>query len=99
MGVLQIRRKRKPTPVVTERVAELTDNMVERYVEWREDAAAVADDYRRWSDAAANEKAMWFSAYMASLDMEESTAASYGQAVRLLNQVLIETKSVCHGRS
>jgi hypothetical protein len=88
MGVLQIRRKREPTPVVTGGIAELTDEMLDRYVEWREDAAAVADTYRRWSVAPANEEAMWFSAYMAALEMEEFTAASYAEAIRALSRPL-----------
>jgi hypothetical protein len=88
MGVLQIRRKREPTPVATGSIAELTDEMLDRYVEWREDAAAVADTYRRWSVAPANEEAMWFSAYMAALEMEEFTAASYAEAIRVLSRSL-----------
>jgi hypothetical protein len=94
MGVLHVRRKRKPTPVDTDDVADLTDEMLDRYVEWREDAAAVADAYRRWSGAAANEEAMWFSAYRASLEMEESTAESYAEAIGALSRLLPNAQGV-----
>jgi hypothetical protein len=56
--------------------------MLASYVEWREDAAAVAEAHRRWSSAPADEAAWHYSAYMAALDQEESSAKRYAGALR-----------------
>jgi hypothetical protein len=76
-------RTRLPWPV---RLA--ADGMLARYVDWREDTAAVADAYRRWSDAAGQDTGPRFSAYLAALDQEESSAASYADAVAHLERLL-----------
>jgi hypothetical protein len=68
--------------------ARLVDDMLDRYVEWREDAVAVAEAYRRWSGAPARERAWRFSAYMAALEQEESTARSYAVLVAGVNSWL-----------
>jgi hypothetical protein len=61
--------------------AELVDQMLGRYVSWREHAAAVADAYRQWSAAPAAEESSRFSAYLGALDLEESSARSYALLV------------------
>jgi hypothetical protein len=61
--------------------AELVDQMLGRYVSWREHAAAVADAYRQWSAAPADEEPSRFSAYLGALDLEESSAKSYALLV------------------
>lgn len=62
-------------------LGSLVDEMMDRYVEWREDAYAVTDAYTRWCGAPAGEEPWRFSVYMAALDQEESSAGSYGLAV------------------
>jgi hypothetical protein len=66
---------------------QLVDELLARYVEWREDAAAVADAHRRWRAAPAGERALAFAAYRAAVDREESAAAGYGAAVDALRSV------------
>jgi hypothetical protein len=72
-------RKRRLEPAFPP--AELVDRLMSRYVSWRERAAAVADAYRQWSDAPADERASRFAAYLGALDLEESSAHSYALLV------------------
>jgi acyl-CoA reductase-like NAD-dependent aldehyde dehydrogenase len=51
------------------------------YDEWRDAAAAAADAFRRWADAPVDRRALWFLAYAAALDREESAAVGYALAV------------------
>lgn len=69
-------------------VAGRLDEMLACYVDWREDAAAVADAYRRWSSAPTAEESIWFAAYGAALEQEESAARRYGLAVTDVEDVL-----------
>lgn len=60
---------------------DLVDEMLGCYISWREDAAEAADAYGRWRAARRAEKRWRFATYLAALDLEESSAASYAQAV------------------
>ncbi|MGB9185236.1 MAG: hypothetical protein WCB67_14335 [Solirubrobacteraceae bacterium] len=60
----------------------LVDEMLAYYIDWRQDAAEVADAYSRWCFAPGGEEASRFSAYMAALDREQASAASYAVVVR-----------------
>jgi hypothetical protein len=77
---------RKISPIGKHRTGDasstrLVDEMLSRYVSWREHAAAVADAYRQWAAAPADEEADGFSAYLAALDLEESSANRYAVLV------------------
>lgn len=72
----------------------LVDEMLDCYVTWREDAAAVADAYRKWSSATAGEAARRFSVYAAALDLEESSAQSYALVVATVERALYGSRSV-----
>lgn len=72
----------------------LVDEMLAYYIDWRRDAAAVADAYSRWCFAPGGEEASRFSAYMAALDREESSAASYAVVVREVEHALWGAQSV-----
>jgi hypothetical protein len=61
--------------------AELVGRMLSQYVDWREHAAAVGDAYRYWSAAPAADEAWRFSAYLAALDLEASSAGGYALAM------------------
>jgi hypothetical protein len=69
-------------------MCRLVDEMLERYVEWREDAAAVRGRYADWSGAPAREEAWRFSAYLAALEQEESAAQTYAVVVAELDGCL-----------
>jgi hypothetical protein len=64
--------------------------MLSRYIDWRRRAAAVADAYRHWSGAPADENASRFSAYVAALDLEEASAKSYAVQVADVERFLID---------
>lgn len=59
----------------------LVDEMFTSYVEWREEANAVADAYRRWCDAPAPDRSKRHAAYLGALDREQAAAMSYSTAV------------------
>ena len=59
----------------------LRDEIVDLYVDWREEAAAVADAYALWADATADDKAARFAAFMAAIDREEAAARSYADVL------------------
>jgi hypothetical protein len=65
------------------------DEMLSRYVSWRESAGAVADAYERWRKAPPGEESGSFSAYLAALDLEESAAGIYALAVGDLEAALV----------
>lgn len=69
-------------------MARLVDEMLDRYVAWREGAAAVAAAYRGWSGAPAPEEAWRFSVYVAALEQEEAAANSYATVVGELDRWL-----------
>ena len=81
----------------------LIDEMLDRHAEWREDAAAVAEAYHRWSGATARDEAWRFSVYMAALEQEDSAATSYAAVVAELDRWLgqaerrLELSSKPHG--
>jgi hypothetical protein len=68
--------------------ARLVDAVLDGYVEWREDAASVADAYTRWSSAPRAENAVRFAAYTAALDQEQSAASAYAQSISELERWL-----------
>ena len=81
------RRPARTVDVVRERLA---DEAFERYLDWRDESAAMEAAYSHWLDAPAQEKASAFTAYAAALDREECAARHYQthveQAERLLGR-------------
>jgi hypothetical protein len=76
-------RRRRRIPA---RRAPLVDAMLAAYVDWREDAAAAAEAYKRWSGAPRGEATWRYLAYMAGLEQEESSANRYAQALRAVER-------------
>jgi hypothetical protein len=60
---------------------ELADEMVDAYVDWREEGAAVWHAYERWTCAPPAEALFAFAAYEAALDREERAADVYAGLV------------------
>lgn len=56
---------------------ELIDDLMEIYVEWREECIALNEAYERWSDGPVEEREMAFAAYLAALEREEQASAVY----------------------
>jgi hypothetical protein len=66
----------------------LIDEAMDRYVEWREECAAVYDAYAYWTNAPMEETDLPFAAYSAALDREQSAATVYGRALERLKRSL-----------
>lgn len=85
-------RKTVPTDTQKRNTAHCTadpvDEMLSRYVDWREHAAATKDAYRQWSRAARAETNRRLAAYLAALDLEESAAGAYALAVAEVQHAL-----------
>jgi hypothetical protein len=59
----------------------LRDEILDLYLDWREQAAAVADAYASWEGAPAGEEGQCFAAYTAALDREQAAARSYADVL------------------
>ena len=65
----------------------LVDALIEHYVSWREECAAVASSYENWNRAESGDRVLAFSAYVAALDREELAAASYRRLIAEIAQM------------
>jgi hypothetical protein len=59
--------------------SELIDDLMETYVDWREECIALRNSYERWSNAPAEEREPAFSAYRAALDREEQASVVFAE--------------------
>ena len=59
----------------------LIDAMMDGYVSWREECAAVEKAYRDWLAARSEDRALAFAAYSAALDREEYAAGEYRRLI------------------
>lgn len=62
--------------------SQLIDELMERYVEWREQCVALSDAYSQWSRGPASGRRLAFEAYKAALDLEEHASLVYADRVR-----------------
>ena len=70
-------------------VSDTVDHVLACYIKWRGDAATVRDAYGRWSAAPPNaDETELFSAYLAALDQEQSSAGSYALGMARLEASL-----------
>jgi hypothetical protein len=66
--------------------AQLVEETVDAYFEWREECAEVGDAYRRWSNAPLSHATDAFDEYLAALNNEEHAANLYSQLIRRIRQ-------------
>jgi hypothetical protein len=64
-------------------VSELIDAVMDGYVTWREESAAVRTAYDNWRRAAADTRAVAFEDYSAALDREEHAASEYRRLIEI----------------
>jgi hypothetical protein len=57
------------------------DELLERYVYWREECCAVRQAYQRWTDSERGERRLTYGGYLAALDREESAAGAYADQI------------------
>jgi hypothetical protein len=60
---------------------ELIDRLMDMYVEWREECAALWEAYARWRAAPPADRARAFASHRAALDREEWAAHVYADLV------------------
>ena len=72
---------RIPTEISWHR-RSLVDELVEAYVDWREECSAVWVAYSDWSDAPASDAADRYATYSAALNREQHASESYARLVR-----------------
>jgi hypothetical protein len=72
--------RRRPAPAA-QPDTELVDEMIERYIGWRERRRGVQDAYAAWSAAGARDRDRAFHTYVAALDREQLAAEEYERAV------------------
>lgn len=53
------------------------DELLDRYLSWREECAALNAAYDRWQRAAQEDQALAFAVYVSHLDLEEQAAHCY----------------------
>jgi hypothetical protein len=59
----------------------LTDDVVDAYVDWREQSQRVWLAYQAWSRTASGEARLRFAAYVAELDREHRASDAYAAAI------------------
>jgi len=59
----------------------MIDELVERYISWREESSAVRMTYQRWADSDCRERRLAYAGYLAALDREERAAQTYASQV------------------
>ena len=64
-------------------MSQLIDEVMDGYVTWREESAAVESAYHSWRSAGRDEEAVAFDDYFAALDREERAASEYRRLVEL----------------
>ncbi|HTE63569.1 MAG TPA: hypothetical protein VK631_24650 [Solirubrobacteraceae bacterium] len=58
------------------------DDVMDAYVEWREECAEVEVAYLRWSIASPTDALLAFAAYVAALDREDRASSSYAEVIQ-----------------
>jgi hypothetical protein len=56
---------------------ELIDDLIDSYVDWREECLAVEDAYDLWASSSADHRDLACAAYRAALDREQQASSVY----------------------
>jgi hypothetical protein len=64
------------------------DEVMDAYVEWRQECMRVSEAYQRWASAPRADAALAFRAYVAALDREEMASEVYGRLITTLERQL-----------
>jgi hypothetical protein len=71
----------------------MIDELLERYVAWREECSAVRLAYQCWAQSGRRERRLAYAGYLAALDREEQAARTYaGHVDRVRRWSLIERR-------
>ena len=64
-------------------ISDLIDAVMDGYVTWREESAAVEAAYHTWRRASRDQSTVAFEDYFAALDREEQAASEYRRLIEL----------------
>src|SRR5438132_5220106 len=76
------------TPMATLQRRRLVDEVMDAYVDWREECIAVSDAYDSWVAADATDAALAFGIYTAALDREERASDAYAGLIRRVGDIV-----------
>jgi hypothetical protein len=65
------------------------DELLERYISWREECCAVWLAYQRWADSGRRDWGLAYAGYLAALDREERAAQTYAGHVQRTSRIAI----------
>lgn len=67
----------------------LVDEAFQRYLEWRDESAALDAAYRRWARASRADRGFAFHAYAAALEREELASEQYQTLLEAAERMLV----------
>ena len=86
------------TPRPAELSRGLIDDLIEVYVDWLEECAALAQAYDGWASVAVADRDLAFAAYQAALDREQQASAVYSDRIdRVQREISNQPASVISG--
>jgi hypothetical protein len=65
--------------------AQLVDELMDRYLDWREQCLMLWKAYERWANCPLADRRLAFEAYKAALDLEEHASRVYSDRVKWLS--------------
>jgi hypothetical protein len=71
---------------------EVIDDLMEIYVDWREESLGLRNAYERWLIVPVEERGRAFAAYQAALDREEQASAVYADRIDRVARELVEPR-------
>jgi len=74
--------------------AELIDELMDTYVDWREQCMALRNAYERWSNGPTADRKLAFEAFKAALDLEEHASLVYADRLHQVDRDLAQTQQV-----
>jgi hypothetical protein len=63
------------------------DELLERYISWREECCAVRVGYQRWANSGPRERGLAYAGYVVALDREERAAQTYAAHVQRISPI------------
>jgi hypothetical protein len=80
-------------------IRELTDRMLDAYVDWREAATVVQDRYTSWSHSLRCDRSLRYGSYLAALDGEDRAAQNYALRIGEVTNALAYEATLNQSRS
>jgi hypothetical protein len=74
--------------MVADQSRQLTDEVVDAYVEWQEECLFLEDAYGLWTSTSAANHDLAYAAYCAALDREQQASLVYANRCQRLARVL-----------